>query len=394
MRTLHLMHSVDPAYGGPIEALIRSDAAWRRLGHSREIASLDTPGDRWVAECPIPVHPLGSEVTRRWAKRFPLLRYGFTPHLVPWLRRHAAGYDAMVVHGLWNYTDLAARRVLPALGIPYFVYTHGMLDPWFRVAHPTKYWAKQVVWWCAEEPLLRHARAVLFTCEGERRAAHRAFWPWRFPAEVVSYGTGDPPSPTAAQDAAFRAALPDLKSPYLLFLGRLHEKKGCDLLVCAFARVAATHPDLDLVLAGPDPCGLRSRLEALARRLGIAHRVHWPGLLRDGAKWGALYGCRAFVLPSHGENFGVAVAEAMACAKPVLVSDRVNIAPEIRQAGAGLVAPDTVEGTEWLLRGFLAFSHDAAAAMGRRARLCFERRFDIDRVIGRTAELMMQALRP
>lgn len=392
MKILHVMQSVDPAYGGPIEVMVRSEAAWRRLGHSREIASLDCPGDPWATACSIPTHALGCAASRRWAKRLPPMRYGFAPRLVPWLRAHAPGFDAVVVNGLWNYADLAARRVLPGLDKPYFVFTHGMLDPWFRTAHPAKHWAKQLAWWCAEGPLLHGARAVLFTSPGERDAAAGAFRPYRFASAIAGYGIADPPARCASQGDAFRQSVPGLQGDYLLFLGRLHEKKGCDLLIRGFAAVAGRHPELDLVIAGPDAGGLRTSLEHLAASLGVAGRVHWPGMLRGDAKWGALQGCTAFVLPSHGENFGVAVVEALACAKPVLISDKVNIADTIADSGGGLVAPDTIAGTGHAIRSFLGLGPELWAAMGTHARRCFEAHFDIDRVVGRTADLLARAV--
>jgi glycosyltransferase involved in cell wall biosynthesis len=256
-----------------------------------------------------------------------------------------------------------------------------MLDPWFRRAYPRKHQAKQLSWWLAEGPLLHGARSVLFTSEGERRCAEEAFWPYRFPFNVSGYGTADPPPPSAEQETAWLACLPELRGrAFVLFLGRIHVKKGCDMLLRAFAKVAAQQLDTDLVIAGPDGDGSAASLRALAEQLGIERRVHWPGMLQEGAKWGALHGCLAFALPSHGENFGVAVAEAMACAKPVLVSERVNIAPEIAGEAAGLVRPDTVAGTTALLKTLFELTPAERDAMGQRARRCFLRSFLIDQL--------------
>lgn len=392
MKVLHIIQSVNPETGGPIEALVRSEAAWRRDGHHREIVSLDLHDDPWTQACPITTHALGSPLVRRWTPHVPFLRYGFAPRLVPWLRRHASDYDAIVVNGLWNYTALAARLVLPFQPKPYFVFTHGMLDPWFRKAYPAKHFAKQMVWLTCEGPLLQGAKAVLFTCEGERKSAEGSFRPYRLTEHVAGYGTADPPVPTAEQDAAFRQTVPALPARYLLFLGRLHEKKGCDLLVEAFAAIADRQPDLDLAVAGPDSAGWQPKLEALATAAGVAHRLHWCGMLHGEAKWGALHGCEAFVLPSHGENFGVAVAEALACGKPVLLSDKVNIATDIEAQGGGLVAPDTLGGTIDLLQRFVDLSPARRVEMGRRARSCFETFFDIETVALDTLALFSEAV--
>ena len=392
MKILHIIRSVDPTQGGPVEALVAAEEAWRRLGHSREVVSLDLPDDPWVVQCPIRTHALGSAAVRRWTPHLPWLRYGLTPRLVPWLRQEGRRFDVIVVNGLWNFTDFAARRVLPSLGRPYFLFTHGMLDPWFRQAHPAKHWGKQLVWWLSEGPLAAHAHAVLFTSHGERTAAQGAFWPYRFATAIVDYGTAAPPPASADLTAAFRAAVPGVRRPYLLFLGRLHPKKGCDLLIRAYARLTARAEAPDLVIAGPDAGGWRQQLGGLAAAMGVAQHVHWPGMLKGDAKWGAFYGCEAFVLPSHGENFGVAVVEAMACGRPVLISDRVNIAPTIVEAQAGLVASDTVEGTLQVLTRFFALDDADRDAMGRRGRACFASQFEIEQVVHRTADLYARAM--
>ncbi|MBE7219499.1 MAG: glycosyltransferase, partial [Caulobacteraceae bacterium] len=185
MRILHLIPTLDPSYGGPVAALREAEAATRARGVTRTVATLDLPDDPWVRSAPFAVAPFGCALARRGRRTLPWLRYGFTPHLAPWLRRHAGRHDRVVVHGLWHYGAFAARRVLPGSGIPYFVFPHGMLDPWFRAAQPLKHGAKQLSWWANEGPLLAGARAVLFTSAGEREAAAGAFRPYRLRGVVA-----------------------------------------------------------------------------------------------------------------------------------------------------------------------------------------------------------------
>jgi glycosyltransferase involved in cell wall biosynthesis len=99
--------------------------------------------------------------------------------------------------------------------------------------------------------------------------------------------------------------------------------------------------------------------------------------VKGDAKWGALYACDAFVLPSHQENFGIAVAEALACAKPVLISDKVNIWRELAKDSCGLIKPDTLSGTTELLNGWLALKTADRAAMAVQARQTFDKRYTI-----------------
>jgi len=166
---------------------------------------------------------------------------------------------------------------------------------------------------------------------------------------------------------------------YLLFLSRIHPKKGCDLLLQAFAAIAPAHPKLHLIMAGPDATGMRQDLQSIVDHAGLADRVHWPGMLQGDAKWGAFAVSDAFVLPSHQENFGIAVAEALACGRPVLISDQINIAPEIEADGCGIVEHDTLEGTIHLLERWLALNPEEREAMQQQAKITFSRRYDMRR---------------
>jgi glycosyltransferase involved in cell wall biosynthesis len=375
MKLLHIIASADPAGGGPIEGLIRQDEATRGQAE-RHIVTLDLPDAPFLRDFPIKVIALGSR--RRGGWRRPLERYGYSPDLIPWLRAHVHDYDAVVVEGLWNYATFAAAMVLPGAGVPYFVFTHGMMDPWFRQQYPLKHLAKQGFWLIAEGRLLAGARSALFTTEDERQLARNQFWGHRYTEAVVGYGTAAPPPPTDAQRAAFAAAAPSLRGrPYLLYLSRIHPKKGCDLLIQAFADAAAAAPDLDLVIAGPGDPDLVADLKVLATTCGVSDRIHWPGLLLGDAKWGAFHGAQAFTLTSHQENFGVVVAEALACGAPVLISDKVNIWREIEAAESGLVAPDTREGATALLSKWLALGERQRDDMRNRAKALFHSRFDV-----------------
>ena len=379
MRILRVIHSTDRRNGGPIEGAIQVTKVLAEMGHVTEMASLDAPDAPWFPELPFPVHPFGPAKSE----------YGYSGGLIPWLRRNAGRYDHVIVHGVWQFHSLAVRQALHGQDTPYVVYTHGMLDPWFKQAYPLKHLKKSLYWPWAESRVLRDAQAVLFTTEEERLLARQSFQPYRCREIVVSYGTGNPPGDPAVQRELFFQSFPDLRGKRLiLFLSRLHVKKGCDLLLDAFAGVAGQDPDLRLVMAGPDNYGLQASLEASARDKGIADRISWPGMLSGDLKWGAFHAAEVFALPSHQENFGIAVAEALACGVPVLISDKVNIWREVEADGAGLVAPDDSAGTARLLGQWLALTGEERQAMRGSALRCFESRFEIHRA----AESLIETL--
>jgi glycosyltransferase involved in cell wall biosynthesis len=253
-----------------------------------------------------------------------------------------------------------------------------MLDPWFKRRYPLKHFKKWMYWPWAEYRVLRDAQAVLFTCESERLLARDSFWLYHCREQVVSYGTSRPKGDPESERAEFFARFPQLRHRRLaLFMGRIHPKKGCDLLLRAFAQVLARDPAWHLVMAGPDQVGWQSRLEQQARNLGIGGRVTWTGMIAGSVKWGALRAAEIFVLPSHQENFGIVVAEALAVELPALISNQVNIWREIESDGAGLACDDTLPATCKMMESYLTMSSDRQRAMRHAAQTCFEKRFEI-----------------
>jgi glycosyltransferase involved in cell wall biosynthesis len=370
MRILNIISSLDPAGGGPIEGL--KQLAMLNRGDA-DIASLDDPAAPWVTGFPVEVHALGPA---RLASRF--VPYYFAPRFLPWLRAHAQDYDAVIVHGLWQYHGLAAWRALRKSRVPYYVFAHGMLDPWFKRTYPLKHLKKWLYWPWAEYRVLRDAKAVLFTSEEEKLLARQSFWLYRCREEVVGFGTVEIGGNAEVQRRAFLEAFPALHGKrVVLFLSRIHPKKGCDLLLQAFARVASRDAALHLVIAGPDQIGWQTELAASANALGLAGRVTWTGMLSGDVKWGAYRAADVFVLPSHQENFGVVVAEALSCGVPVLLSDKVNIWREVQRAGAGMVAKDDLDGTTSLLRAWLDASAPDRERMRRSAVACFHDNFEM-----------------
>ena len=366
MRILHIIGTIDPAAGGPTE-FVKALLSYGPTGYTGEIVTLDNPSAPYIKDIGFPVHALGPTNTT----------YGYNSRLLPWLRANRHRFDGVIVHGLWQYCGFAAWRAL-AGNTPYIVYPHGMLDPYFKQAYPFKHVKKWLYWIPVEYWVLRGAYRVLFTSTTERRLAEQSFWMHRWSAHIVSLGASGSTANPELQKNAFLKTCPEAKGKrFLLFLGRIHRKKGCDLLVEAFAKIAGDDPDLYLVMAGPDQQQWSSELKATAASLKIADRIYWPGLITGDAKWGAFCASEAFILPSHQENFGIAVAEALACGKPVLLSDKVNIAEDIVEEGAGLMESDTPHGTLRLLQRWIGMTFPERERMAQLALQCFHGRYDM-----------------
>jgi glycosyltransferase involved in cell wall biosynthesis len=378
LRILNVASSIDPAAGGVSESILRLSNAVVNLGHEVETVSVDDPASPWQAGLLASVHLKGPA-------RGPL---EYSKDFSEWLMANSGGFDVLISHGLWRFNSYATRHAALSAGRPYFVFPHGMLDPWFKRYYPVKHLKKTLFWWSKEYAVLRDARAVLFTCQEELLLARESFWPYKCVERVVPLGTGEPPADMEAQRKAFSEKFPALKGKRVfLFLGRLHEKKGCDLLLRAFLNLLETKPpevwrDLHLMMAGPcaHPDYLKALKEMADRCEAISPgSVSFPGMLSGDLKWGALREAEVFVLPSHQENFGVAVVEALACGTPVLISRPVNIWREIESSGAGLVDSDDVEGCTRLLAKWLGLSREDKAQMAAKAVASFRQKFEITR---------------
>jgi glycosyltransferase involved in cell wall biosynthesis len=382
LKILRVIRSVDPAGGGPIEGIRQITPHLEALGASTTVASLDPAAAPWLERLPATAIGLGPVSGG----------YGYRRGLPQRLRALALEHDVVIIHGLWQYHALATWRALRCSDIPYFVYPHGMLDPWFKHSYPLKHLKKWAYWPWADYRVLRDARAVLFTSEQERRLARQSFWLYQAQELVVGYGTSAPSGDAERQRQLFMERFPQLAGKrLLLFLSRIHPKKGLDLLIEAFAAMAASDANLHLVIAGPDQLGWQVALQQRAAVLGIADRLSWPGMLSGDLKWGAFRSAELFCLPSHQENFGIVVAEALACGLPVAIAKSVNIASEVSAAGAGLVHEDTVADTKIALMQWLALEPADRALMGQRAAALFRERFDYGSVAGSLLPMLGRA---
>jgi glycosyltransferase involved in cell wall biosynthesis len=266
-----------------------------------------------------------------------------------------------------------------------------MLDPYFKRRYPAKHLKKLLYWNLVEHSVLRDAAAVLFTCEDERLLAQQSFQRYSAQERVVSFGTTKPLKDVAALRGTFFGEFPQLKAQKLvLFLGRIHEKKGCDLAIEAFAQCANEDERLRLVMAGPGDEQLVRNLQAAAALYRVTDRIVWTGMLHGDLKWGALAAADAFILPSHQENFGIAVAEALAMGTPVLISNKVNIWREIMLDQAGFADEDSVEGTVRTLRRWMALAPEEVAQMRARAERSFLSRFRMEGAADRLVSLVRE----
>lgn len=375
------MQTLDPTIGGVAPAVMALSHGLARRGHKVDILTLDKAGAPYLSGAALPIIALGPGLTS----------YRYSKRIGDWLRAKGRDYDRVVVHGLWQYLSYAAWRQFSGSTTPYYVFPHGMLDPWFKRTFPLKHLKKWLYWPWAEYKVLRDAAGVIFTSEQERREARESFWLYRCRERVSPLGLEPPPSSSPPARELFMARFPHIRNTrILLFLGRLHPKKGCDILIEALARHSGPKNAVSIVLAGPDQIGWEQHLRARAANLNVTTQVVFTGMLEGEMKQGAFESAEAFILPSHQENFGMAVVEALAAGLPVLISNRVNIWREIDTDHAGHVESDDLAGTTRLIQRWISMPAAEQETMRANARSCFARRFQIDRAVDSLLQILTE----
>jgi glycosyltransferase involved in cell wall biosynthesis len=331
MKIFHVIPSLDPAGGGPPVVAARLAAAQAAQAcQTRLIAYLFPKAQKNV------------ETDFRTIPNIEKVAIDYLPPLTKWERFMATGArrklmellepaDIVHLHGVWDPIIRAAADAAFELKRPYVLTVHGMLDPW---SMSQKAWKKKIALQMGYRRMLDHTAFLHFLNSDEQ--ALTADLHLNAPPRVVPNGIFLEELDPLPAEGEFRANRPWLGDrPFVLFLARLHYKKGMDYLADAFAIVAKKFPDAQLVVAGPD-MGAQKPFEEQIRQLNIADRVHLIGPIYGPEKLRALVDCDCFVLPSRQEGFSIAVTEAMACRAPVVVSKSCHF-PEVEQAGAGII---------------------------------------------------------
>lgn len=379
MKILQLISTLNPEYGGPVEGLKQMSLALSQLGHDVKVGTFDDPKSPWLSKFPIETLTFG----RSYSK----FRLNF--NFIPWIRLNAHKFDVVIINGIWQFHSVGAWYSLRASKVPYFIYPHGMMDPWFKKAYPIKHIKKLLFWILFERFAFQCAKAILFTTAVEQNLASQSFWPYECKSFVSKFGITGFKGDRKYSSELFFNNFPKLKGKKIfLFLSRIHRKKGCDLLLHAFSKISTIDDTRHLLFIGPDEDGWRADLERMAEKLGVSAKVSWLGMVNDDLKWGAYNSSEAFVLPSHSENFGSVVPEALSCGLPVLISNKINISDLIRKDGAGFVENDDLDGVDKLFNIWLSISEEQKLLMRQAAYRCFIQNFEISSAAHKLSQLL------
>lgn len=333
MKVLQVIPSISPAMGGPTEVVLNLVKATRQLGVDVEIVTTNDDGNT-LLDVPLHQRVLYKDVPVWFFPRTGLRMkdYIFSADLAPWLWRHIRDYDLLETHYLFSYAPSCAGAIARWQRVPYVVNTMGQLSPWALDQSQRK---KQVYSWLIERRHLNEAAVIHCTAAGEAQDVRN--FQVKTPIITLPLGVNQPqPLPDAKQKLRHIYGISPT-TPVVLFLSRLHYKKRPDFLVEALHILAQQNYDFHLIFAGSGESEYETELKNLVSSLGMTKQVTFAGFVIGQDKDLLLQGSDLFVLPSFSENFGIAVAEAMAVGLPVVITPGVQIAPEVAAASAGLV---------------------------------------------------------
>ena len=289
-----------------------------------------------------------------------------------------ASTDVLHVHGPWDLGNLQLAAAARRRGVPYVLTLHGMLDDWSMAQ---KWLKKRLFLALVGRRFLARAARVHCTAESELTQSSRFLRPCS--GVVIPYlvDLARWDQRQGAESASVH--FPQLRrdQPRILFLSRLHPKKGAELLIAAAGKLQAEGLAFQLIIAGPGDPGYVAQLQQLVRDNGIESRVLFPGMVRGAAKIALYRACDVYVLPTSQENFGLVLIEALASEAPVITTRGVDIWQELQQAGATIVdrTPDAIAAA---IKPFLSEPGGDEVSDRRRGRDYVLQWLAPDRVIG------------
>ncbi len=341
MRILQIVPSVSLVYGGPSQMILGLSKALAAEGIEVTLITTNSNGDTDQPPLDVPIaQPIkqdGYEII--YFPCFPFRRYKFSLGLLQWLAQNANKYALAHIHALFSPVSTAAATIARNKQLPYILRPLGTLDP---ADLQKKKQLKQIYGMLLEKPNLAGAAGVHFTSREEAKVSER--YGTQTKDLVIPLGV-DLPSHLPAKEISRQQLGIKPDCPIILFMSRIDPKKGLDLLLPALEKLQATELDFHFVLAGANPqdADYENEIKHTIQASTLAKQTTITGFVQGELKLALLQDADLFVLPSYYENFGIAVAEAMAMSLPVVISDRVHIWQDIQSANAGWVTPCEVD---------------------------------------------------
>ncbi len=363
VKILRIISSLDPKFGGPTRGIIETSKQLIDSGIDTEILTLDKNKFNYPK---IKIHNISS---------FIFNKYKFSLELIRWLKKNKKKYDLFIIHGLWQFQTLAARI---CLNKKYVVFAHGQLDPFFKLNF-VKRLKKQFYWKIIEKKNLLNSRSLLITSIGEKNSLNKTYVNTsNIKKKIIKYGIYKEKFNEKKVLTKFYNKFPQLKKKdFYLFLGRFDEKKGCEIIINSIKFLKKDF-NSKILLAGPiNKTKYEKKLLKLIKENKLEEIIIFSHALYREEKWGAIKASKAMILPSHGENFGISLVEALSLKKPVITTDKVNISKVIKKFDAGLISKNNLNSFKYKLKKFENYKQKKISIISKNAFTCFKKNFDL-----------------
>ena len=368
-KVLRIIPTLDPKYGGPAATIIDSSLLLYKDGFKVDILTADEENSNFIKSKKIRLINKGP--------RFANFNFGFKQSL--WLLNHRHKYDIFIIHGIWHPNTLIARLFLKN---KYFVFLHGMIDPYFGSSagmNAFKKIYKKIYWFLIERKNLLHSIAILLTSLGEKESIKKTFVNTNgIKKKIISYGIIKPKINKKKILRKFFTKFPKFKNKeFYLFLGRFHEKKGCEIIIESVRKLKNNFNKM-ILLAGPlTKSSYEIKIKKLINNYNLQNKIILSNGLYNDQKWGAIQASKAMILASHGENFGVSLVESLSLGKPVITTTKVNISKEILRSKAGFIANNSVASFSKTLGKFNRLKKKDLNKLKINSLKCFKQNFDL-----------------
>ena len=366
IKLLRIIPTLDPSFGGPSFATIESSIILSQKGVKVDIITCDSRNKSFKRLKDIKIINFGPNYLGNYRLNFKIYN---------WLKKNRDKYDIFIVHGLWTYLSLIARILIKN---KYFIFTHGQLDPFFSENFLKKI-KKKLYWFFFEKSNLLQSKKVLVTSKKGINFLKNTFVNTKgIKFKKIQYGIIKENFNKKKIISKFYKQFRYLKNKnFYLFLGRYHEKKGCDILIECINNLKNEFNDVILMCGPLENSNYLENLYKLIKKYNLEKKVILSDAIYGDLKWGAISQSKAMLLASHGENFGVALVESLSLGKPVITTNKVGISDDIIKYKAGIISNDDVVSFTRNFKKFINYSKKTNKNMSINAIKCFNSNFNL-----------------